>query len=700
MVIVDRLLSCSCGCLTKPEIYSQLNIPICWSHYESLMAETISSSIIACLRYFNAFIEEIQQYSGHEKPEGLHVQTWKDELGRLRMWAANIGAHKTGQSSLDFRLRDSSHIRQQIMKLLAELPERLQDVRYGIEEGEDDEVESLEDSSSDNEATQTEIQQQRENVATIIDCLFQMSMLVRKPAQHDLRTGSTKIDVAAFEPFDYNHVRSKYPTADEQVVSRLGRANTRRRKYLKYRERHALKLKQGIDNGVIKQSGDGRSEVLSETIATDAQNRNVDFDDRASESGLSQTSYAPTLMGGGDITIPSPPRASHGGAPFECPYCYFVISVSSTRSWSRHVFNDLQPYICTEIECPTPDKLYSTRHEWLQHLRKTHHRDESSQTASKDHDSDRLRQCSLCWSVLRNTETYKRHMARHQQELALFVLPQNEEYSDEEEHQSDTTSDASPASSFRNQVDDDTERISIQDSETRGADVSEGVPESSALRRAETMPKDQQTSITASYPTSASSLESPKMALSSSFPEDSSSHDDWWAERNQRDEEETLKILNESKKGLRAKFEEELETKERYQGRNWQEMRLVKISKAKERYEAHRAQETADAGEAWPNELDTKRCYDAEQKVGERTSESKESVERALTETAHSKEYVDRTLEEGSTGSKDMKEIMDFTRRTYIRVHRKHMSTRTLDAYKLPWMWDDVSPIIPRLRYF
>lgn len=39
------------------------------------------------------------------------------------------------------------------------------------------------------------------------------------------------------------------------------------------------------------------------------------------------------------------------------------------------------------------------------------------------------------------------------------------------------------------------------------------------------------------------------------------------------------------------------------------------------------------------------------------------------------------------------KEIMDLSRPTYIKVHRKYLSPYTLDAYELPWEWDDVSGI-------
>ena len=390
------------------------------------MAISISTSIISCLKAFNAFVEKLQD-PVNEDPVALLVRPWQDELGRLRIWAANIGAHQTNQSSLDYRLRDSSHVRQQIMNLLGELLNRLHEAENAILEDEvdDDDIESLEGSSSEDEALQTDVHRLQRSVATIINCLFQMSILVRKPAPHDLRIGSRGAEVAAFEPFDYNHVRDKYPKAEEFIVSRLGHGITRRRQYLKYRERHALKLKQGIsgveDDTIPDNAASGV--VLSETIATDLQDWNVKFDDNASQTGNSQTSYAPTLMSGGDITIPAPPRSSRGGAPFECPYCYFIVTAPSTRSWNRHVFDDLQPYMCLDKTCTTPHKLYATRHEWVHHSDTMHRREASGEG----------RKCVLCGDPQKTAQQHNRHVARHLQELALFVVPPNHDESDTEE---------------------------------------------------------------------------------------------------------------------------------------------------------------------------------------------------------------------------------------------------------------------------
>ena len=378
---------------------------------------------MACLKSFNEFIEEI---NNHQRAnEGcLVINAWEDKLGRLRMWAANIGAHQTGQSSLDFRLRDASHVRDQIIKLLQGLLRRLQDARDVLADDEEGNDEGVADDPLDEDEPKKELQEIQESLATNINCLFQMSMLVRKPVPHDVHIGSKCADVSVFEPFDYNHVREKYPQADSGLVKRLGSAITRRRKYLKYRERHATKLRQGL----TLEGGEmdfGTKSALSDTVATIFQHQNSEFDDGASDMGFSQTSYAPTLLSSGNIVVPPPPKSSLAGKPFECPYCFYVIDIDGTRSWTKHVFHDLQPYICLATSCQTPNKLYTTKHEWLHHSSMIH------PTAIPEGDSTKESQasvtCPLCKAEKQLGTMYDDHLARHLQELALFILPGGEE---------------------------------------------------------------------------------------------------------------------------------------------------------------------------------------------------------------------------------------------------------------------------------
>lgn len=51
---------------------------------------TISYVAVSCLKQLKAIVssDDLQLYSA-EIPQAL----WQDELGRLRVWAANIGTH-------------------------------------------------------------------------------------------------------------------------------------------------------------------------------------------------------------------------------------------------------------------------------------------------------------------------------------------------------------------------------------------------------------------------------------------------------------------------------------------------------------------------------------------------------------------------------------------------------------------------------
>ncbi|KAI4194380.1 MAG: hypothetical protein LQ350_007792 [Teloschistes chrysophthalmus] len=205
---------------------------------------SISIALKTSLRVFNELLELVKdsQYSyGAEVP----AASWYDERGRLRIWAANVGAHQTGQSSLDFRLRDTSHVRQEILDLLADLRGLLDDIIvYFKEEPSEDELWSEDESDDD---PTTELQSYFRRVNTTIKCLYKMAMLIRNPAQHDMLRHSQSDETAAFKPFDQQYVRDKFPQASEQLVLSLGGLITRRRRYLKYRERHNIKLGKGLE---------------------------------------------------------------------------------------------------------------------------------------------------------------------------------------------------------------------------------------------------------------------------------------------------------------------------------------------------------------------------------------------------------------------------------------------------------------------
>lgn len=92
--------------------------------------------VLECLRGFMALRDALQDQEG---PTGLANPTdltaaaltpsqVQSEEVRFKIWCGNIGAHQTGtRSSLDYRLRDASHIRKQVVRILASLSTSLVD---------------------------------------------------------------------------------------------------------------------------------------------------------------------------------------------------------------------------------------------------------------------------------------------------------------------------------------------------------------------------------------------------------------------------------------------------------------------------------------------------------------------------------------------------------------------------------------------
>ena len=70
---------------------------------------------------------ELLEKEGPDSSSRMHFASITDEIGRYNVWAGNVGAHQHGRSSLDYRLRDASQIREEFVKVLEYLRETLDD---------------------------------------------------------------------------------------------------------------------------------------------------------------------------------------------------------------------------------------------------------------------------------------------------------------------------------------------------------------------------------------------------------------------------------------------------------------------------------------------------------------------------------------------------------------------------------------------
>lgn len=185
-------------------------------------------------------------------------------------------------------------------------------------------------------------------------------MTIRNATPRDHFIKAATIDVSHFEEWDVRHIDEKFPQlkgVSPFLLLRLGRANTRRRQLFKYLEKHQSKIALNLlptvrlDKTTVpasKKPSIGPRTVASgpSTLATTVNTQTTiatfleDYgqaEEPKFDDSLSETSSAASEDVGAESTlqVPSPPQDSSDGKPFECPYCFEILRVSSTLSWRQ-----------------------------------------------------------------------------------------------------------------------------------------------------------------------------------------------------------------------------------------------------------------------------------------------------------------------------------------------------------------------------
>lgn len=332
----------------------------------------------------------------------------QDGLGRFRVWAGNVSAHRPASSrrSLEYRLRDSLYLRITVIKLLQDLqaalkalealdgrdavartqqhvgaasavasqPSSRQDQKLDGELNEEDMFElSDEEDPEDPSAVPKTAQLNRycDEIDEIVACLFRFASALRKPAQLD-RTKYGSSGIAKFyEPWAYEHVKEKFPHASPFLHKRVARNMSANKQYVSYRQSHHEKLVKGLDEAL---STAGKPSTLATSLpeVNTIERVTLGGDQDDAESLGTATSYATTLNEATILRPPAWPEDGQDGRPFECPLCYCIITADSERSWRQHIFEDIAPYCCTQESCPDANKAFARRRDWVRHEGRLH----------------------------------------------------------------------------------------------------------------------------------------------------------------------------------------------------------------------------------------------------------------------------------------------------------------------------------------
>ncbi|KAI2638009.1 ankyrin repeat-containing domain protein [Hypomontagnella submonticulosa] len=202
------------------------------------------------------------------------------------------------------------------------------------------------------------------------------------------------------------------------------------------------------------------------------------------------------------LMVPEPPHDLVLGQPYYCRYCCNMVEISGRNAWQKHVHADLSSYTCTFPNCD--EIFFESRHKWWAHEMECHRKQwecgmcnarPPNRTKMVEHlkevHGDQIPKgyeetvtnrfgrpmphiaaadCPLCdySGILRrrgyaeeetqhlSPEKFGRHLGRHLEQLALFVLPTSDLVGE------DDISDADAEESGGNDSDDGASEVGIE----------------------------------------------------------------------------------------------------------------------------------------------------------------------------------------------------------------------------------------------
>lgn len=206
----------------------------------------------------------------------------------------------------------------------------------------------------------TECQILYSSILESITSLLKLSMFISKSTRGNKFGKSSRAQKYETQ-YDINHVRDRFPFASRwlHLVERLGKANAQRRQWLSYQRRHREKLavpasidehgtsfgldlalgsnREGLQPYKLVRTGEREDpySTLSSTKASTFYQKNEEpgeitgtdlSETSGSETSFSDSGYETNL-------VPQPPPEAADQSPFECLYCFSIITIAGNSAW-------------------------------------------------------------------------------------------------------------------------------------------------------------------------------------------------------------------------------------------------------------------------------------------------------------------------------------------------------------------------------
>ncbi|KAL8321172.1 hypothetical protein RB597_007450 [Gaeumannomyces tritici] len=425
----------------SPSIVQQYLAQLCHlgdvvDHRSGLVGRLCAECIAVFRETLRTFSKEREALNGGEGYTSL-----ERSYGRLRLWS---DGHGIAAGKFDEVFDRSKGLRHTILKLLTSISstliERLiplaltghatsapaltkgihllRELQDAVQSAQNDD---FSDSSSDDLSSDT-IGDAIEDLKTDTTCLADLDHLLKDPIlELDIEQAAPADRLLDWHPDSvYSHkIGARFPQADVSLVEWLGKAN-----YLRYlRCQHT---RETCESAATYVAAPAQSETASSK-----------FNDSGLGSSLpSTTSYAETVMsygGRGSQSVKIPPLTAEAkaGVPFSCTACGKVVSITSNSMWKKHLFEDLRPWICLDMACPSSQSPFETRQDWASHLALDHKLDPEWASFG----------CQLCLEPTGSGRVaITKHLGAHLEEVSLAAIPSQLDFDDNSDQSQSSSS--------------------------------------------------------------------------------------------------------------------------------------------------------------------------------------------------------------------------------------------------------------------
>ncbi|KAL6866741.1 hypothetical protein J3F83DRAFT_715564 [Trichoderma novae-zelandiae] len=311
------------------------------------------------------------------------------------------------------RLVPLVHVSEKLQVLCSSVESHVEEAAGLIAEGSS---RQSDDSSSDaaSDFSNDDIHEIAEDLKTDTLVLSSLDPLLKYPI-FDTRQENATDGHAVFnwspEKLFSDKIEHRFPSAATPLASHLGRAN-----YERYLRCQATRDSQESEEALSVMKPEGQDHAG--TIIADSKFHDSGVGTSLGTSLALTISYPETTMSynhkGQSVRIPPLSKEAKAGLPFSCVACGRTVVITNNSGWKRHIYLDLQPYMCLDMSCPYSSSTFESREKWIAHLALDHEMEPQWESA----------QCALCKEQTGSGKmAVAMHFSKHLEEISLSALP-------------------------------------------------------------------------------------------------------------------------------------------------------------------------------------------------------------------------------------------------------------------------------------